>query len=336
MLASFVSNNQDDWDELLDPLCFAYNTSVHATTGFTPFELTFGRKPRLPIDLFYHALDGPDTVAVCDEFSNGLHPLQRDLKISSLLYAHELRETLQKTISIVNETSENKHRISKIQYDRKVYKYMFEINDLVAVLDSTTKKGVKKSLSDKKKGPFVIVGRFNNHNYLIANPLSKQRRTQKIHVNRLVMWHGCLEDKRHQPQDVFELNKEALERVQKKAIVESASSSSLPSLNMSIKNNNQDEVKTPIFEEGNLTISASSTRLNQDEMDKEIQNSNWKSSNNKSIIGSIHDNKNLNDKSGENNNEVYIKTRNKIYLVPNNDAPKAKRKYQKKAANIQN
>ncbi len=135
MLASFVSDHQNNWDELLDPLCFAYNTSVHATTGFTPFESTYGRKPRLPIDLFYHALDGPDTVAICDEFSNGLHPLQRDLKISSMLYAHEMRETLQKTISIVNETSKNKHRISKIQYDRKVYKYMFEINDLVAVLD---------------------------------------------------------------------------------------------------------------------------------------------------------------------------------------------------------
>jgi hypothetical protein len=47
-------------------------------------------------------------------------------------------------------------------------------------------------------------------------------------------------------------------------------------------------------------------------------------------------NNNLNDKSGENNNEVYIKTRNKIYIVPNNDAPKAKRKYKKKAANVQN
>jgi hypothetical protein len=83
-------------------------------------------------------------------------------------------------------------------------------------------------------------------------------------------------------------------------------------------------------------------------MDKEIQNSNWKSSNNKAIISSIHDNKNLNEssenvdnnnlnnKSGDNNNEVNIKTRNKIYSVPNNDAPKAKRKYKKKAANAQN
>ena len=58
MLAQFVDQHgQDDWDLKLDKLTFAYNTAVHATTKFSPFELMFGRIPKLPIDLVYDQTD---------------------------------------------------------------------------------------------------------------------------------------------------------------------------------------------------------------------------------------------------------------------------------------
>ena len=31
----------------------AYNTSIHPTTGFTPFYLMFGRQAKLPVELMY-------------------------------------------------------------------------------------------------------------------------------------------------------------------------------------------------------------------------------------------------------------------------------------------
>jgi hypothetical protein len=36
---------------LLEKLSFAFNTSVQQTTRLTPFELQFGRKPNIPIDI---------------------------------------------------------------------------------------------------------------------------------------------------------------------------------------------------------------------------------------------------------------------------------------------
>ena len=39
------------WDDLLDTCIYAYNTSVHESTSFTPFEVMFGRKAVLPIDV---------------------------------------------------------------------------------------------------------------------------------------------------------------------------------------------------------------------------------------------------------------------------------------------
>ena len=53
MLRCFIEENLVDWDEYLDTLAFAYNTVVHATTGVTPFEIVYGRKPRLPVDLIF-------------------------------------------------------------------------------------------------------------------------------------------------------------------------------------------------------------------------------------------------------------------------------------------
>ena len=39
------------WDDLLDTCIYAYNTSVHESTSFTPFEVMYGHKAVLPIDV---------------------------------------------------------------------------------------------------------------------------------------------------------------------------------------------------------------------------------------------------------------------------------------------
>ena len=48
MLRTTQAERNEEWDEILDFCCLAYNTMVHETTGFTPFELTFGHKANLP------------------------------------------------------------------------------------------------------------------------------------------------------------------------------------------------------------------------------------------------------------------------------------------------
>ena len=42
-LVKLVNNQQNDWDEYLDGLLFAYRTSVQKSTKITPFELMYGR-----------------------------------------------------------------------------------------------------------------------------------------------------------------------------------------------------------------------------------------------------------------------------------------------------
>ena len=51
MLAAFVSKRQDDWDLWLDPMVFAYNSSRQDSLGISPYEVLFGRTPRMPLEL---------------------------------------------------------------------------------------------------------------------------------------------------------------------------------------------------------------------------------------------------------------------------------------------
>eukprot|EP00794_Sanderia_malayensis_P021469 gene21469-biopygen2092 len=51
MLASIASAHKDDWDIWVSLVAYAYNTSVHESTGFSPYELVFGREARTPLEL---------------------------------------------------------------------------------------------------------------------------------------------------------------------------------------------------------------------------------------------------------------------------------------------
>ena len=53
MLATTTQNHSFDWEDQLPIMCIAYNTSVHSSTGYTPFYLMFGHQAQLPIDIAY-------------------------------------------------------------------------------------------------------------------------------------------------------------------------------------------------------------------------------------------------------------------------------------------
>ena len=44
-------NRQQDWDRLVKYMLFAYRAAPHYNTGFSPFEMIYGRQLRGPLDL---------------------------------------------------------------------------------------------------------------------------------------------------------------------------------------------------------------------------------------------------------------------------------------------
>lgn len=53
MLGTVNHKDKSHWKDFVKPLVHAYNCTKNDTTGFSPYELMFGRQPRLPIDLAF-------------------------------------------------------------------------------------------------------------------------------------------------------------------------------------------------------------------------------------------------------------------------------------------
>ena len=74
MLAKFT-HNRKEWSSL-DTCVFAYNTSQHESSHYTPFELMFGQRATLPIDVNLQQQD-PEEVAA--KFHQMVEPIPAQL-----------------------------------------------------------------------------------------------------------------------------------------------------------------------------------------------------------------------------------------------------------------
>lgn len=59
LLRTLPSEKKKRWPQHLPHVLFAYNTTAHQSTGFSPYELMFGRKPILPLDSLLGTVDPP-------------------------------------------------------------------------------------------------------------------------------------------------------------------------------------------------------------------------------------------------------------------------------------
>ena len=67
MLRAYVNYKQDNWDNCLAAAEFAYNNSVQASTGFSPFHLDCGQEPLTPGALLSQP-ENPSQVATTEDF----------------------------------------------------------------------------------------------------------------------------------------------------------------------------------------------------------------------------------------------------------------------------
>ena len=72
-LTAFVTENKE-WDCWLSQLSFAYNSLIHTATGFSPFELTFERKARIPLDILYNYHKESESIPV-EQFKSNLNKM---------------------------------------------------------------------------------------------------------------------------------------------------------------------------------------------------------------------------------------------------------------------
>lgn len=153
------------WREILKSILFAVNTSKSSSINCTPFEVVFGRKPVLPVDIAFDTDDRGVTAASASEYL-------QDLKV-------QLLENIRHATKFLGISRE---RMVK-QYNKNLHYISYQINDKVWLHKKTFKSGENAKLSPRKSGPWKVVEVYPNKvNFKIQDDAGNQ---QVVHHNRL-------------------------------------------------------------------------------------------------------------------------------------------------------
>ncbi|KAL5517640.1 hypothetical protein EMCRGX_G003226, partial [Ephydatia muelleri] len=170
MLRRTVTEEGKDWDRLLPYLLFAYREVPQASTGFSPFELLYGRAVRGPLDVI-------KATWKADERSNE----------SVVSYVLCIQDRLTKMAELVKDNLEKAQETQKKWYDLNARERSFELGEKVLVLLPTS----TNKLLAQWQGPYEVVKKINKVIYQVEM-LNKRKRLRNFHINMLRKWHEPL------------------------------------------------------------------------------------------------------------------------------------------------
>ncbi|XP_035998471.1 uncharacterized protein LOC118564417 [Fundulus heteroclitus] len=168
MLRKFVSDTGADWDQWLPYLLFAYREVPQVSTGFSPFELLYGRQVRGPLDL--------------------LKDCWEDAKPEGeniAAYVINMRERLQEMASFAQDNLKAAQQHQKTWYDQKARDRVFLPGQKVLLLLPTS----DNKLLTKWHGPYEITKQVSKVVYELYMP-ERAKKHQTFHVNLLKEFRG--------------------------------------------------------------------------------------------------------------------------------------------------
>lgn len=154
-IAKLQDRENNNWDEFLAPIVFAYNTGCHSTTEYSPYELLFGREPKLPADQ-------PTSLFIFNKPNDYYEQLKRSMKMIH---------------SYARENMNRKQHQYKNRYDKQRRDPHYTINDRVLI----RRHGMKNKLEPKfSTNPQVII-REEHPVYIVKDEITQQE--TRVHIN---------------------------------------------------------------------------------------------------------------------------------------------------------
>ncbi|CAI5682211.1 unnamed protein product [Oreochromis niloticus] len=137
MLGTLGSQEKSHWKDFVKPLVHAYNCTKSEVTGFTPYELMFGRQPRLPVDLAF-----------------GL-PVKEQRHKSHSQYVQDLKSRLEQSYEVATRIAAKVAERNKIRFDKRVSPSALGVGDRVLVRNVRIRG--KHKLADKWESTVHVV-----------------------------------------------------------------------------------------------------------------------------------------------------------------------------------
>ena len=151
-----------DWDRYIPALLFAYREVPQSSTGFSPFELLYGRTVRGPMMILKALWTDEET----DE----------EVK-TTYEYVTDLRNRLETVGRLARENLTIAQSRQAEYYDKKTKPRQFEVNDKVLLLLPEA----HNKLQMRWKGPYIVTEKLSGLNYRIQTG----KKEKIFHINLL-------------------------------------------------------------------------------------------------------------------------------------------------------
>jgi hypothetical protein len=126
ILTKTVRENRRDWSDRLHEALWAYRTTWRSTTGFSPYELVYGKSPVFPIEFEIKTLRTASAVNL-------------DLTMAQKARLQQLNELDEKHLDAIHQTTVIQQQRTK-WHDRVIKKKLFQKGDWALLYDSRFKE----------------------------------------------------------------------------------------------------------------------------------------------------------------------------------------------------
>ena len=167
MLKKVMEADGKNWDQLLPHVLFAVREVPQASTGFSPFELLYGRRPRGLLDIARDAWES-----------------QPSPHRTVVEHVEQMRGRMAQIWPVVREHLGRAQQAQARVYNRGAKLRTFNPGDQVLVLVPTAEC---KFLA-KWQGPYDVIDRVGEVNYRVRQP-GRRKTIQVYHINLLKQWH---------------------------------------------------------------------------------------------------------------------------------------------------
>lgn len=161
MLKKFCQEGDRDWNDKLDWLLFAIRECPQESTGFSPFELLFGRSVRGPLKMLKEKMLRPTPIP----------------NITVAKYIDYLRNTLQTVRSLASKNLKQAQN-NMVKHQKTSVPRSFSVGEKVLVFFPVPGNPLK----NKYSGPYVITKKISPLNYIIQTP-DRRKDSQLVHIN---------------------------------------------------------------------------------------------------------------------------------------------------------
>lgn len=163
-ISHYVNEHPSNWAKYVQHVTFAYNCTKNASTGYSPYYLTFGHEPQTPLDTIYIRPD-----------------MDSDI-LNNLKIIQEVRSRIPEILQKAQHSQKKYHDVRRQPLELKP-------GDEVMIHYPKPPNDSRGKFTPSFYGPYTIIEKLNEVTYVVQTMKYGRPTHEHIHVSRMKLFH---------------------------------------------------------------------------------------------------------------------------------------------------